>query len=107
MEPAMPLHKHARILGATAALALLTSAASPAQASISTNALEADSLQDSFTFGVIGDVPYGSAQVDRFPEMVSELNRQDELSFITHVGDIKAGSAQCTDEYFAAIKGQF
>lgn len=103
----MPLNKRARILGATAALALLTSAAAPAPASTATDVLEADSLQGSFTFGVIGDVPYGSAQVDRFPEMVSELNRQDELSFITHVGDIKAGSAQCTDEYFAAIKGQF
>ena len=65
------------------------------------------SADDAYTFGVIGDVPYGEAQVAQFPEMVSELNQQDDLGFVAHVGDIKAGSAQCTDEYFANIKEQF
>lgn len=101
----MPMPQRALILGAAAALALLAGSAVPAQASPSAEA--EDSRQDSFTFGVIGDVPYGAAQFDRFPQMVSELNNQDELRFVTHVGDIKAGSARCTDEYFAAIKAQF
>jgi hypothetical protein len=101
----MPMPQRVLILGAAAALALLAGSAVPAHASPSADA--EDSRQDSFTFGVIGDVPYGATQFDRFPQMVSELNNQDELRFVTHVGDIKAGSAQCTDEYFAAIKAQF
>jgi len=90
-----------RALGAAAALMLLSLPALPAQAR--------PSVQDdsSFTFGVIGDVPYGAAQVEQFPQMVTELNAQDDLKFVTHLGDIKAGSAQCTDEYFSAIKAQF
>ena len=99
----MPQRTH--ILRAAAALALLAGTAVPAQASPSADS--GDSKQNSFTFAVIGDVPYGAAQFDHFPQMVSELNNQDGLRFVTHLGDIKAGSAQCTDQYFAAIKAQF
>ncbi|WP_448002885.1 hypothetical protein [Agromyces bauzanensis] len=89
---------------AAVALALIVSTAAPAQAAPRAS----DAPQDeSFSFAVIGDVPYGSDQIARFPLMVSELNEQDDLRFVTHVGDIKAGSAQCTDDYFAAIKAQF
>jgi hypothetical protein len=91
-----------RLLAGASALAVAATAASFAAA-----APAAASSGDAYTFGVIGDVPYGAAQVAQFPEMVSELNQQDELRFIAHVGDIKAGSAQCTDEYFANIKEQF
>ncbi|MGW9413556.1 hypothetical protein [Arthrobacter cupressi] len=102
----MPTRNHSRFLGAAAALALLTATAIPSQAVAPADA-PVDQQAGAFSFAVIGDVPYGAAQFDRFPGMVTELNRQDELGFITHVGDIKAGSAQCTDEYFAAIKTQF
>ncbi len=100
----MPVPKSARILGAAAALALVA-VGLPAAAQAAPDA--GPEQQESFTFGVIGDVPYGAAQIARFPQMVSELNTHDELRFVTHLGDIKAGSAQCTDEYFAAIKAQF
>ena len=89
-----------RILAGAAVLAIAAAAATvPAAA--------AQPQKNAFTFGVIGDVPYGTAQVAQFPEMVTELNRQDDLKFIAHLGDIKAGSAQCTDDYFANIKAQF
>lgn len=89
---------------AAVALALIASTAAPAHAASG----RSDASQDeSFSFAVIGDVPYGSDQFSRFPAMVSELNEQDELRFVSHVGDIKAGSAKCTDDYFAAIKAQF
>ena len=91
-----------RALGVAAALVLTAIPVLPAQATPSV-----DAGDSSFTFGVIGDVPYGPAQVERFPQMVTELNNQDELKFVTHLGDIKAGSAPCTDDYFAAIKTQF
>ncbi|WP_404287515.1 hypothetical protein [Glutamicibacter arilaitensis] len=63
-----------------------------------------DSADSAYTFGVIGDIPYGAAQLAEFPSMVSELNEQDELRFIAHVGDIKAGSEQCTDERLGLVK---
>lgn len=90
--------------GVAAALALVVSSAVPAQAAPTPPVVPQD---ESFSFAVIGDVPYGADQFDRFPAMVSELNEHDDLRFVAHLGDIKAGSAQCTDEYFAAIRAQF
>ncbi|MDQ0574000.1 hypothetical protein QFZ29_000223 [Agromyces albus] len=100
----MSLSRTVPLLGVAAALALIVSTALPAQATPGSSDAPHD---ESFSFAVIGDVPYGSDQVARFPAMVSELNEQEELRFVSHLGDIKAGSAQCTDEYFAAIKAQF
>lgn len=100
----MSLSRTVPLLGVAAALALIVSTALPAQA----DPRSSDARhEESFSFAVIGDVPYGSEQFARFPAMVSELNEQDELRFVSHLGDIKAGSAQCTDGYFAAIKAQF
>ncbi|MBT8162774.1 MULTISPECIES: hypothetical protein [Arthrobacter] len=62
---------------------------------------------DSFSFGVIGDVPYGDAEIQAFPSYIQDLNAHKELSFVAHVGDIKNGSSKCTDEYFNAIKQNF
>lgn len=100
----MSLSRNVPLAGVAAvALALIVSSA-PAQAATGAS----DAPQDeSFSFAVIGDVPYGSDQFARFPAMVSELNEQDDLRFVSHLGDIKAGSAMCTDDYFAAIKAQF
>lgn len=67
----------------------------------------AESDEGAYTFGVIGDIPYGAEQLAAFPERVTELNEQDGLRFIAHVGDIKAGSEQCTDERFSLVKEQF
>lgn len=100
----MSLSRTVPLLGVAAALALIVSTALPAQAAPGS----ADAPHDeSFSFAVIGDVPYGADQVARFPAMVSELNEQEDLRFVSHLGDIKAGSALCTDEYFSAIKAQF
>jgi hypothetical protein len=60
-----------------------------------------------FSFGVIGDVPYGDAEIQAFPSYIQDLNAHKELSFVAHVGDIKNGSSQCTDQYFEAIKKDF
>lgn len=90
--------------GVAAALALVVTSAMPAQAA---PAAPPTPQEESFSFAVIGDVPYGAGQFARFPAMVSELNEQDDLRFVAHLGDIKAGSAQCSDDYFAAIRAQF
>ncbi|MDY6055013.1 hypothetical protein [Micrococcus sp.] len=74
----------------------------PASAGVGKGAAKAEA----FSFGVIGDVPYGAAQVARFPGMIDELAAQRDLEFLAHVGDIKAGSAVCSDEYFRMIRAE-
>jgi hypothetical protein len=60
-----------------------------------------------FTFAVIGDIPYGDAQIAAFPARIDQLNADPDVQLIDHLGDIKSGSSQCTDAYFASIKTQF
>jgi hypothetical protein len=104
MEPAMSLSRIVPLAGVAAALTLVVLTAAPVQADPGASNPPHD---ESFSFAVIGDVPYGSDQFAEFPSMVSELNAQEDLRFVSHLGDIKAGSALCTDDYFAAIKAQF
>ncbi|WP_404380632.1 hypothetical protein LL946_11135 [Knoellia locipacati] len=54
-------------------------------------------------FAVIGDVPYGSDQVARFPAWIGEINAADP-EFTVHVGDIKNGSSVCSDDYITGIR---
>lgn len=61
----------------------------------------------SISFAVIGDVPYGAAQIAAFPGWVDRINLQPGLDLAFHVGDIKNGSSPCTDEYNAMIRQQF
>ncbi|ADX74514.1 hypothetical protein Asphe3_34090 [Pseudarthrobacter phenanthrenivorans Sphe3] len=90
----------------TAALTLALSvlAAQPAAAAGST---ADDSTEDAFTFGVIGDIPYGEAEIAKFPARIQDINADKDLNFVTHVGDIKNGSSVCSDEYFTNIRAQF
>jgi hypothetical protein len=61
-----------------------------------------------FTFAVIGDTPYGPAKLAEFPSLVAKINADTAVTFVTHVGDIKAGkNAPCTDEYFATVRSLF
>ena len=60
-----------------------------------------------FTFAVIGDIPYGDAQIAAFPGRVDQLNADPQVQLVDHLGDIKSGSSVCSDEYFAAIRTQF
>ena len=56
-----------------------------------------------YAFAVIGDVPYGAAQIEKFPSWVQEINDAD-VELTVHVGDIKNGSSRCDDSYFATIR---
>lgn len=69
---------------------------------------KADSEADNgYSFAVIGDVPYGDAQLANFPRVVDQINRDKGIQFTVHLGDIKSGSSKCTNEYFATIRAQF
>ncbi|WP_028049674.1 hypothetical protein [Cellulomonas sp. URHD0024] len=59
-----------------------------------------------YSFAIIGDIPYGAAQIALFPTWIDEINAADpELTF--HVGDIKNGSTTCDDPYYSLIRSDF
>ncbi len=59
-----------------------------------------------YSFAVIGDIPYGAAQVEAFPGWVDQINDGD-ADLVLHVGDIKNGSSRCDTSYFEMIRTQF
>jgi hypothetical protein len=60
-----------------------------------------------FTFAVIGDIPYGAAQITNFPNVVAQINADPDVRLVTHLGDIKSGSSVCSDSYFSLIRSDF
>ncbi|HKY21915.1 MAG TPA: hypothetical protein VJM31_11925 [Vicinamibacterales bacterium] len=53
-----------------------------------------------FTFGLIGDMPYGAEGDQKFPHVLADLNADRNLSFVVHDGDFKNGSSLCSDDVF-------
>ncbi|MFI1167225.1 metallophosphoesterase [Streptomyces sp. NPDC020801] len=62
---------------------------------------------EKYTFAVIGDIPYGDAQIADFPNVVEQINADRDVRFVDHLGDIKNGSTVCSDAYFQQIKADF
>ena len=60
-----------------------------------------------YTFAVIGDIPYGDAQIANFPNVIKQINADPAVQWVDHLGDIKSGSSVCSDGYFAMIKQRF
>ena len=59
--------------------------------------------RDSFSFAMIGDVPYGVAPYTDYPQfdnLVAEINKRKRLKWVIHTGDIKSGGSNCSDELF-------
>jgi hypothetical protein len=89
---------------ALAMLALTAAVASPA-AAFTGHGRDHDG-SGHHSFAIIGDIPYGDAQIALFPTWIDEINAADpELTF--HVGDIKNGSSRCDDPYYSLIKADF
>jgi hypothetical protein len=59
------------------------------------------------TIAVIGDTPYGTPQIENFPNDVAEINADPSVGLVMHLGDIKNGSSKCTTEYFETIRHDF
>ena len=51
-----------------------------------------------FALALIGDMPYGPAREAPFARLVAEINRDNDVDFVMHAGDIKAGSERCDNE---------
>ena len=49
-----------------------------------------------FHIGLIGDLPYDDEQVQKFDNLLTEMNKKD-LAFVLHDGDIKSGDSLCSD----------
>jgi hypothetical protein len=56
---------------------------------------------------IIGDTPYSADQIANFPNDIAAINADPSVSRVVHLGDIKSGSTQCTDAYFASIRQRF
>ena len=91
---------------AAAAATVAAAAASIFTAPVTAVSAEPD-VRSSYTFAVIGDVPYGAAQVAAFPGWIQQINADRSVRTVVHLGDIKNGSSLCTDEYFALIRNDF
>lgn len=50
-----------------------------------------------FAFALTGDMPYGAVRETPFARLVAEINRDNDVDFVFHAGDIKAGSERCDD----------
>jgi hypothetical protein len=62
-------------------------------------ALHGSVVAADFTFGALGDTPYTRLEEALFSDLLAGMNRED-LAFVVHVGDFKAGRARCSDELF-------
>ena len=52
-----------------------------------------------FTFAAFGDTPYSAEEEKSFPLLIAEMNRE-KLTFVVHIGDLKAAWMPCSDELF-------
>jgi hypothetical protein len=69
-----------------------------------------DGEDQAVTYAVIGDVPYTDSKLNggpSFPLLIAAINKDPDVRRVIHIGDIKAGSALCTDAYFQDIANQF
>ena len=88
---------------AVAAVAALLGTTSTAQAA---QAPPGQAKDGHVSFAVVGDVPYGDAQIAAFPAWIDQINAAaPALTF--HVGDIKNGSSRCDDAYYSLIRSDF
>lgn len=51
-----------------------------------------------FAFAFIGDGPYGAAAEPLWDHTIREINRDREVRFVMHAGDVKAGGERCDDD---------
>jgi hypothetical protein len=88
-----------RLLLAAAALALLAAPAAQAK--------QPKPPLPSATYAVIGDTPYGAAQIAAFGSDIAAINADPDAQLAIHLGDIKNGSSRCDTSYFEQIRANF
>ena len=82
-------------------------ATTPVQA-VAVGTMNGTANPNSYTFALIGDMPYGQNKADSLPGFIRFMNADPSLEMVLHSGDIKAGSrSPCTDSLFVANKLKF
>jgi hypothetical protein len=61
---------------------------------------------DHYTFGVLGDTPYGTDEESQFIALLAEMNHE-RLAFAVHVGDFKSATTPCSDEVYLQRRDWF
>ena len=61
-----------------------------------------EDAEDTFSFALIGDMPYYPQDMGKFERMMDDINEQDDIHWVLHVGDIKTGDSPCSDAYLAS-----
>jgi hypothetical protein len=46
----------------------------------------------SYSFAVIGDLPYGSTEMGLFPGKIKQINADPDVRMVSHLGDIGTGN---------------
>jgi len=64
-------------------------------------------LPQAGSFALIGDTPYGAAREVMFDRVIADINRSEQVRFVVHTGDIKAGGERCDDELLLHRFAQF
>jgi hypothetical protein len=100
-------HRLASVIAVVLATALSLPAAQTSATGSASASTSARGHDDPYVFAVIGDIPYGDAQIANFPHVVNQINDDRSVRWVDHLGDIKSGSSVCSDDYFAMIKQQF
>ncbi len=90
-----------------ATLAALGALGTPISVGASANTSTSQGANGGITMAILGDTPYGDAQLREFPALVAAINADPRVRAIAHVGDIKTGSSPCTTAYFESIRNQF
>jgi len=62
-------------------------------------ALISQAQAETFSFALIGDVPYSDNERRELPRMLEAI-ADSQVDFVAHVGDFKHGSARCDDSIF-------
>ncbi len=62
---------------------------------------------ETYSFAVIGDVPYGASMKAAFPGFIDSINADPDTQMVLHLGDIKAQDEECTEASMTDIKTDF
>lgn len=68
---------------------------------------EVDQSKKAMDIAVIADVPYGDHELAAFQDVIDELNSDDKVRLVIHLGDIKNGRSSCCDEWFESVAELF
>ena len=66
-----------------------------------------DASRTPVELALIGDTPYGAAQIADFPAFIASIGAAASVREIVHLGDIKNGSSRCDTSYFQFVLDNF